>query len=192
MIAIPIFFISMFIAEIFKIGTNMDNLRKNSEVLKSELSSLVFIEGRNVNPTALVQGDALTADKDPAQSSYATGFLNTDSPYSVLEQQITTNLAKSGYVREGSVKGLYYSTGRFSSKTEYKEVVLRYVKDINAIRITYQFGGYYPCPTGFVCSYTPESKPTDNIYPESQFGNLIVKKLYINFANKSSDYLTGY
>lgn len=168
----------------------MNKLNNHAKGLEKELSSLVFVEGQSINAEGVVDGDALTASDNPAQSTFAQGSLEVNKSLASLENEVSSNLSKSGFTREGGNETSYYVTS--TNGGTYDSIIFRYIKGDEAIRIMYKFDKAYICPKEYVCKHTPKSKPTDNIYPVNGFGTLAVTKMNINFSDKSSDYHSGY
>lgn len=187
----PIAFVVIMILLFFAQGSlKMNKLNNHAKGLENELSSLVFVEGHSINAKGVVDGDALTASDNPDQSTFAQGSLEVNKTLASLESEVSTNLSKSGFVREGSPEAPYYATS--NNGGTYDSIIFRYIKDDEAIRVIYKFDKSYTCPKEFVCKHTPKSKPTDNIYPVNGFGTLSITKMHINLSAKSSEYHSGY
>jgi hypothetical protein len=187
----PVAFVVIMVILFFAQGSlKMNKLNNHAKGLEKELSSLVFVEGQSINAKGVVDGDALTASDDPNQSTFAQGSLDVNKTLASLESEVSTNLSKSGFTREGGSETPYYATS--SNGGTYDSIIFRYIKGDEAIRVMYKFDKSYTCPKEYVCKHTPKSKPTDNIYPVNGFGTLSVTKMNINFSNKSSDYHSGY
>jgi hypothetical protein len=155
------------------------------------------VQGQPINAKGVVDGDALTANDNPALSTFAHASLDVNKSLVSLEGEVSTNLGKSGFMRDGSPGAPYYETrvGDYSASVsggKYDTVLFRYIKDDRAIRITYKLDKAYMCPKEYVCVHTPKSKPTDSIYPMNEFGTVSVTRMNINFSDKSSDYHSGY
>lgn len=187
----PVAFVVIIIILLFAQGSlKMNKLNNHAKGLEKELSSLVLVEGQSINAKGVVDGDALTASDDPDQSTFAQGTLDVNKTLASLEGEVSTNLSKSGFVREGSPEAPYYATS--NNGGTYDSIIFRYIKGDEAIRVLYKFDKSYTCPKEYVCKHTPRSKPTDNIYPVSRYGTLSIAKMYINLSSKSSDYHSGY
>lgn len=187
----PVAFVLIMIMLVFaQSSLKMNNLNNHAKSLEKELSSLVFVEGQSINAKGVVDGDALTASDNPAQSTFAHGSLNVHKTLASLESEVSTNLGKSGFMREGSPEAPYYATS--NNGGTYDSIIFRYIKGEEAIRVMYKFDKSYTCPKEYVCRHTPKSEPTDNIYPVSRYGALTITKMYINLSSMSSDYHSGY
>lgn len=190
-LAVPVAFVVVMVILFFVQGSlKMNKLNSHAKGLEEKLSSLVFIEGQTINAKGVVSGDALTASRDPDQSTFAQGFLDVNKTLASLESEVSTNLSKSGFMREGSPELPYYATN--NNGRTYDSIIFRYIKGDEAIRVMYKFDKLYTCPKEYVCIHTPKSQPTDNIYPVNGFGDLLTTKMHINFSAKSNDYHSGY
>lgn len=190
-LVVPLALIIIMIILLFSQGSiKMNKLNNHAKVLEKELDSLVFIEGQSINAKGVVDGDALTASDNPAQSTYARGSLEVNKSLAELETEVSTNLSKSGFTREGGSETPYYATSMNGGT--YDSIVFRYIRGDEAMRIMYKFDKAYTCPKDYVCKHSPKSLPNDNIYPVNGFGTLVVNKMNISFSDKSSDYHSGY
>lgn len=168
----------------------MNKLNNHAKGLEKELSSLVFVGGQSINAKGVVDGDTLTANDNPDQSTFAQGTMDVNRALASLETEVSTNLSKSGFGREGSPEEPYYATS--NNGGTYDSIIFRYIKGDKAIRVMYKFDKSYTCPKEYVCKQTPKSKATDNVYPVNGFGTFSITKMYINLSAKSSDYHSGY
>ena len=171
-------------------SVKMLKLNNHANGLKNELNSVVFIEGQSVKATAVVDGDSLTANDNPAVSTFAQGSLTVDRSLANIESEVNENLSNSGFIYDGAPKYKYYSTSH--DGRSYDSVTFRYLKGDHAIRVVYKFDKSYGCPSGYTCKHTSKTKPTDMVYPVNNLGKIRVTKLNIHLADKSSDYHVGY
>lgn len=188
---IPAIFIAILLIMIIVPGFfKMTKLNYEANKLEKELSSLTFIEGKNIGAKGIVDGDVLTANSDPARSTFAEGSVEVSGKLAAIETTVNKNLSSSGYNRDGGSKDPYYAATMNGGS--YDSIQFRYIKDDLAVRVSYKFDRAYTCPDGYVCAHTPKSKPENKTYPVYGFGKLPVKKLYISMSDKSSDYHSGY
>jgi hypothetical protein len=166
----------------------------NAKKLENELSSLVFVEGQSINAKAVLEGDWLTGNDNPALSTYAKGTLSEKDPSSksvnkslaVLESKVSNNLSKSGFTLEGGSDTPYYS---LNTNFKYDSIIFKYIKGDRSVLVIYRFDKPYKCPEEYLCEYTPKSEKAVNVFPVNEFGNLNVTNMYIYYSDKSYEYI---
>lgn len=193
LIAPVAYFVIMFILVFGLSFLKMNKLNNHAKGLEKELSSMVFVEGQSINAKGVVNGDFSTAQDDPAQSTWAEGSLEVNKSLVSLDSEVSTNLSKSGFTREGDSESTYYAIETYDKTSN--SIIFRYIKGNKAIRVKYKFDKAYTCPKEYACKHTPKSKPTDNIYPAypvSGFDTLTVTKVHINLSDKSNYTFSSY
>lgn len=170
----------------------MKTLNDDAKVLADELNSIVFVEGQSVNAKGIVDGDATTASDNPAESTFAEASIDvTNKPLAPLESEVNANLTKSGFTRDGGSVTPFYSVSMNGGT--FNSIIFRYLKGNKAIRAEYMLDMVYnTCSEGYVCMHTPKSKPTDKVYPVSEFGAMTVNRMYISYSDTSSWYHSGF
>lgn len=173
----------------------MTKLQTAADAKAQKLEQMLTPVNKNITAVGVVNGDGLTANSDPIESTHAElSFRNENkSMLSGIESGVDTALEKYGFAREGGDIAPYYqlSSPAYAGYPleDGNRLVMRYANNSDALLITYQFDKYYDCPATYVCERTEDSKQIDKIYDIRAFATIPVTKVSIIYADKNY-YLT--
>lgn len=167
----------------------MSKLQNAADQRLEKLEQMLSIEGKVNEARATVDGDALTAKDDPAQSTFAYLSFANEGSLQETETKLAAKIAKEGFKRDGGDSAPYY---KFTSPAyagyrldDANRIDMRYSNGQDAMKITYELDKYYACPTGHTCERTVKSKPTEKIYDLRSFASLPVVRVSINYADSN-------
>lgn len=193
-IAVPVIAIVGFII-IFAVSSQvkMSKLQNAADKKLEYLEQTLAIDGQIKEARATVDGDALTANSNPDQSTFAYLSFENKSSLRAIETKLATAMAKDGFKRDGGDTDPYYKTtspaysgGRLDN---INRIEMRYSNNQDAIKITYELDKYYACPKEYECERTAKTKSSEKIYDIRSYASLPVVKVSVNYANKNY-YLT--
>lgn len=185
--------IAIFILAMFGSYRDYHNLEVVANQRAQTLTSIID-NGTQADP--VVNGDYITASRNPDDSSWSVMKYNVDNvALNTLEPELYIKMSDAGYVRQGGDKQPYYvlSNSYYSNGGE-SYITMRYTNsDTNeAIKVRYWLTDKYSCPANYVCENTSAtSQKNKNVYPIAGFGDLAVAKVDITLADTSNDYATG-
>lgn len=168
----------------------MFKLQNAADKKLEKLEQMLAIDGPVKEARAAVDGDALTAKDDPAESTFA--YLSFDNKNSLgeTETKLVEAMAKEGFERDGGNTAPYY---KFTSPAyagyrldDANRIVMRYSNDQDAIKITYELDKYYACPKEYTCERTGKTASSEKVYDIQSFASLPVIKVSVNYANKNN------
>ena len=182
LLVVPIFFIIGYSAfYLLTSNSKTDRLQKAADEKQTALNQLTFLNGQSTSASGVVDGDSLTANPNPDISTFAQASFTTNSPLNVLESQVSINLNKSGFVREGPAETPYYNTVR-DSYLGASGINFIYKNGNRAVKAIYTFDKAYGCATGYVCKHTASNNDAKNIYPVQGYGKLTVVRVQVYYA----------
>lgn len=167
---------------------NVHNAQEYADGLAKQLHSLVLIDGKTVSATGKVDGDNMSTSSQAESEAYAEGTLAATGTLTAIEKEVSNNLAASGYVREEVDGRPYYATPALNDL--FDKVMFRYVKDDKAVRVFYKLDRKHLCPTGYVCRFTPKTKPMDKVYPIASMDSYGVAGIDVTFGLKTNNQTT--
>lgn len=189
-VTIPVIAIVGFIIVFAVSGqVKMTKLQHAADNKLEKLEKMLAIENKVTDARGGVDGDALTANSDPARSTSAYLSFENKTSLQEIEAKLAEAMGKEGFKRDGGDTSPYYKTtspaysgGRLDN---INRVQMRYSNGQDAIKITYELDKYYACPKEYTCERTEKTKPSEKIYDIRSYASLPVIKVSINYANKN-------